>query len=59
MAVELLAIPLFAIVSTLFLMINKLANLYGDPLEENKTSVPIEKICQNIIVNCQEVKRKW
>ncbi|WP_026753410.1 bestrophin family ion channel [Sediminibacter sp. Hel_I_10] len=56
---ELLAIPLFAIVSTLFLTINKLANLYGDPLEENKTSVPIEKICQNIIANCQEVKRKW
>jgi putative membrane protein len=55
---ELLAIPLFAIVSTLFLTINKLANLYGDPLEENKTSVPIDQICQTIIGNCQEVKAK-
>jgi putative membrane protein len=55
---ELLAIPLFAIVSTLFLTINTLANLYGDPLEENKTSVPIDQICQTIIGNCQEVKRK-
>jgi ion channel-forming bestrophin family protein len=55
---ELLAIPLFAIVSTLFLTINKLANLYGEPLEENKTSVPIDKICQNIIQNCKEVKAK-
>ncbi|NHN24777.1 bestrophin [Flavobacterium jejuense] len=55
---ELLSIPLFAIVSTLFLTINKLANLYGDPLEENKTSVPIDEICQTIIRNCQEVKTK-
>lgn len=55
---ELLAIPLFAIVSTLFLTINKLANLYGDPLEENKTSVPIDQICKVIVGNCQEVKRK-
>jgi len=56
---ELLAIPLFAIVSTLFLTINKLANLYGDPLDRNKTSVPIDQICQMIIVNCQEVKAKF
>lgn len=55
---ELLAIPLFTIVSTLFLTINKLANLYGDPLEENKTSVPIEEICQTIIENCIEVRAK-
>jgi len=55
---ELLAIPLFAIVSTLFLTINKLANLYGDPLEENKTSVPIDQICETIIGNCREVKAK-
>lgn len=55
---EFLAIPLFAIVSTLFLTINKLANLYGDPLEENKTSVPIDQICRTIIGNCQEVKAK-
>jgi putative membrane protein len=55
---EFLTIPLFAIVSTLFLTINKLANLYGAPLGENKTSVPIDKICQTIIANCQEVKAK-
>ncbi|WP_425422453.1 bestrophin family ion channel [Phaeodactylibacter xiamenensis] len=55
---ELLAIPLLSIVSTLFLTINKLANLYGDPLEENTTSVPIDQICQTIIENCQEVKVK-
>lgn len=55
---EVLVIPLIAILSTLFLTINKLANLYGDPLEENKTSVPIDKICQTIIENCKEVKAK-
>ncbi|MGK0414181.1 MAG: putative membrane protein [Polaribacter sp.] len=55
---ELLAIPLFAIVSTLFLTINKLANLYGESLEENKTSVPIEQICQTTIENCKEVRAK-
>lgn len=55
---ELLAIPILAIVGTLFLTINKLANLYGEPLEENKTSVPIDGICQTIIRNCQEVKGK-
>jgi putative membrane protein len=55
---QLLAIPLFAIVSTFFLTINKLANLYGEPLEENKTSIPIERIFQTIIENCQEVRAK-
>jgi putative membrane protein len=55
---ELITIPILALVSTLFLTINKLANLYGDPLEENKTSVPIYQICKTIISNCQEVKRK-
>lgn len=55
---ELLAIPLIAILSTLFLTINKLANLYGDPLEVNKTSVPLDNICQTIIENCLEMKRK-
>lgn len=55
---ELLAIPLFAVVSTLFLTINRLANLYGAPLEENKISVPIDHICQTIIGNCQEVRAK-
>lgn len=55
---ELLAIVIIAIVGTLFLTINKLANLYGEPLEENKTSVPIDKICQTIIGNCKEVKEK-
>jgi putative membrane protein len=55
---EFLAVPLFAIVTTLFLTINRLANLYGEPLEENKTSVPIDQICQTIIENCQEVRAK-
>jgi putative membrane protein len=55
---ELLSIPIIAIIGTLFLTINKLANLYGEPLEENRTSVPIDLICQTIIRNCQEVKGK-
>jgi len=55
---EYLSIPLFALVSTLFLTINKLANLHGDPLETDKTSVPIDQICERIIGNCQELKIK-
>jgi putative membrane protein len=55
---EFLSIPLIAIVSTLFLTINRLANLYGDPLEENETSVPIDEICQIIIENCRENQAK-
>ena len=56
---ELLSIPLIAILSTVFLTMNKLANLYGEPLEENKTSVPIDQICQTINKNCEEVKSKF
>jgi putative membrane protein len=55
---EILSIPIIAVVGTLFLTINKLANLYGAPLEENKTSVPIDQLCQTIIMNCKEVKEK-
>jgi putative membrane protein len=55
---EVLAIPIIAVVGTLFLTINKLANLYGEPLEENKTSVPIDMLCETIVRNCKEVKGK-
>lgn len=55
---ELLAIPIMVIISTAFLTINKLANLYGEPFSENKTSVSIDSICQTIEKNCNEVKNK-
>ncbi len=55
---EMISIPILAVISTVFLTINKLANLYGDPLEENNTSIPIDQICQTIIANCKEVKGK-
>lgn len=55
---ELLAIPIMVIISTAFLTINKLANLYGEPFSENKTSVNIDSICKTIEQNCNEVKAK-
>lgn len=55
---ELLAIPIMTIISTAFLTINNLANLYGEPFSENKTSVSIDTICNVIEQNCREVKSK-
>jgi ion channel-forming bestrophin family protein len=55
---EFLAIPIMVIISTAFLTINKLANLYGEPFSENKTSVTIDDICKTIEQNCNEVMDK-
>ncbi len=55
---EYLAIPIMVIISSAFLTINKLANLYGEPFSENITSVTIDKICKTIQQNCNEVKAK-
>lgn len=55
---ELLSIPIMVIISTAFLTINKLANLFGEPFSENKTSVTINEICKTIEQNCIEVKNK-
>lgn len=55
---EFLAIPIMVIISSAFLTINKLANLFAEPFSENKTSVTIDKICQTIEQNCMEVQEK-
>lgn len=55
---EFLAIPIMIIISTVFLTINKLANLYGEPFSENITSVTINEICNTIEQNCNEVRDK-
>ncbi|WP_317897623.1 bestrophin family ion channel [Aurantibacillus circumpalustris] len=56
---EFLAVPIMVIISTAFLTINKLANLYGEPFSENKkTSVTIDDICKIIEQNCNEVCSK-
>lgn len=53
---EFLAIPIMVIISTAFLTINRLANLFGEPFSENKkTSVTIDEICKTIEQNCNEV----
>lgn len=55
---EFLAIPIMVIISSAFLSINKLANLYGEPFSENKTSVNIDDICKTIEQNCIEILQK-
>ncbi|MBI3134346.1 MAG: hypothetical protein HYZ14_06675 [Bacteroidetes bacterium] len=55
---EFLAVPIMVLISTAFLTINKLANLYGEPFSENITSVSIDEICKRIEQNCNEVKTK-
>ncbi|MDY3529232.1 bestrophin family ion channel [Riemerella anatipestifer] len=55
---EFLAIPIMVVISTSFLTINKLANLYGEPFSENKTSVTVTEICNTIESNCKEVQSK-
>lgn len=55
---EFLAIPIMVIISSAFLTINKLANLFAVPFSDNSTSVNIDKICKTIESNCLEVKNK-
>ncbi len=55
---EFLAIPIMVIISSAFLTINKLANLFGEPFSENKTSVTINEICKTIEQNCNEIRSK-
>ncbi|MEC5395289.1 bestrophin family ion channel [Bergeyella sp. RCAD1439] len=55
---EILALPIMILISTAFLTINKLANLYGEPFSENKTAVAITDICKTIEANCSEVLSK-
>ncbi len=46
------------IISTAFLTINKLANLYGEPFLENTTSVNVDSVCNTIEQNCMEIQEK-
>lgn len=55
---EFLSIPIMVAISTVFLTINQLANLFGEPFSNSITSVPIETICKIIEKNCLEVKEK-
>lgn len=55
---ELLAIPIMVVISTVFLTVNKLANLFGEPFSGNVTAVNIDQVCQTIENNCLEIKRK-
>ena len=55
---EWLAVPIMVIISTAFLTINKLANLFGAPFSEHETSVTIDAICKTIEQNCMEVRDK-
>jgi ion channel-forming bestrophin family protein len=55
---ELMAIPIMMVISSVFLVINRLANLFGEPFSENKTSVPIDAICKTIEKDCIMIKTK-
>lgn len=52
---EYLALPIMAIICSIFLTINQLANLYGTPFADSMTSLPLVKICQAIDRNCAEM----
>ena len=53
---ELLALPLLAFLSTIFLTIHKLANLHAEPFSRNSTSVPIDAICARLQAECQSLR---
>lgn len=52
---EYLALPIMAIICSIFLTINKLANLYGTPFTNSMTSLPLAAICQGIDRSCAEM----
>ena len=53
---EFLAIPLTMLFGYIFLMINKLANMYGDPFNGTKTSLPMEKISFSLNKDLEMIK---
>jgi putative membrane protein len=55
---ELLSVPIMVVLSSVFLTINQLANLIGEPFSEKITSVPIDEICKAIENNCLDVIEK-
>lgn len=52
---EFIAIPIVTLVGTIFLTINKLANLYGEPFSLHPTSFPIVSITDNILIEIKDV----
>lgn len=53
---EWLAIPLTMLMAYLFLMISKLANMYGEPFSGTKTSLPLENIIFNLNEDLKMIK---
>lgn len=52
---EYLALPIMAVISSIFLTINQLANLYGTPFADSMTSLPLAAICRQIDNRCAEM----
>ena len=52
---ELLAIPVITLIGTIFLTINKLSNLFGDPFSQTATSFPLTAITENISAEVHDV----
>ncbi len=54
---ELLALPILAVVSTIFLTLNKRANLTGEPFSHESTSLPVQDLFGKLDTHCLEVQR--
>jgi putative membrane protein len=52
---ELFAIPVITLIGTIFLTINKLSNLFGDPFSQSATSFPLTEIIENISAEVNDV----
>ena len=55
---EFLSLPIMAVIGSAFLIINRLANLYGAPFREHNTSIPIHQLCRGLVANVNEVVAK-
>ncbi len=51
-SLEYLALPILAVVSTIFLSLNKLANLTGEPFSGNATSLPLASLLGSLEAHC-------
>jgi len=52
-ALELLALPLLAFLGSIFLTINKLANLHAEPFSREVTSLPVDRLCDDLVAYCE------
>lgn len=53
--IDFISIPILALISSVFMTINKLAILFGEPFSFPSTAIPVEEILSNTIIELEQL----